>query len=232
MARFAFSSVGVRLGDDLPLDLESLYRRIVVQQRGGYCFEHNGLLHDVLVDLGFSVRLTLGRVVYNQNVHPGLTHRITLVDCEGSRYLVDVGFGPLGPNRPVPWVGEAVANAPGGFRIAEPAAGEFHLQTWKDGGFFSLYRFELARYGQADCELGHFYSHRHPKAAFVNHLVASRLLEGEIRSLRNRDYRILRDTGDEQSIVGSADALHRILVDDFGLAVTQAESDRLFGQLA
>lgn len=31
VATFAFSSVGCQLGDDLPLDLESLYRRIVVK---------------------------------------------------------------------------------------------------------------------------------------------------------------------------------------------------------
>ncbi|MBT3234218.1 MAG: N-hydroxyarylamine O-acetyltransferase, partial [Calditrichaeota bacterium] len=28
---------------DLPLDFESLHQRIVVQRRGGYCFEQNGL---------------------------------------------------------------------------------------------------------------------------------------------------------------------------------------------
>lgn len=82
-----------------------------------------------------------------------------------------------------------------------------------------------------DCEGSRFYALRHPNAAFVNHLVASRLLEGEIRSLRNRDHHILRDAAQEQSVIGTADALHRILVDDFGLAVTQAQSDRLFGQL-
>ncbi|GKT31194.1 Arylamine N-acetyltransferase like protein, partial [Aduncisulcus paluster] len=52
VATFAFSSVGCQLGDDLPLDLESLYRRIVVKKRGGYCFEQNGLLFGVLEELG------------------------------------------------------------------------------------------------------------------------------------------------------------------------------------
>ncbi len=32
VATFAFSSVGCQLGDDLPLDFESLYRRIVVKK--------------------------------------------------------------------------------------------------------------------------------------------------------------------------------------------------------
>lgn len=231
VAQFAFSSVGTRLGDDLPLDLASLYQRIVVQQRGGYCFEHNGLVHDVLAELGFSVRLSLGRVIYNQAIHPGLTHRVTLVDCAQGRYLVDVGFGPLGPSRPVAWTDNTASPGEHRFRVAEPSPGELHLQTWKDGGFFSLYRFELARYGQADCELGHFFSHKHPKAVFVNNLVASRILDDEVRSLRNRDYRVLRASGDQAAVITSAGQLRRILADDFGLVVSEAEGERLYGQL-
>jgi N-hydroxyarylamine O-acetyltransferase len=78
VATFAFSSVGCRLGDDLPLDFESLFDRIVVQRRGGYCFEQNGLLFEVLGELGFSPELYLARVIYNQDTHPGLTHRISV----------------------------------------------------------------------------------------------------------------------------------------------------------
>ncbi|HEY5663147.1 MAG TPA: arylamine N-acetyltransferase, partial [Ilumatobacter sp.] len=39
---FPFASIGPQLGDPLPLDPESLFDRIVVRRRGGYCFEHNG----------------------------------------------------------------------------------------------------------------------------------------------------------------------------------------------
>ncbi|GKT33455.1 Arylamine N-acetyltransferase like protein, partial [Aduncisulcus paluster] len=154
--------VGCQLGDDLPLDLESLYRRIVVKKRGGYCFEQNGLLFGVLEELGLFPQLYLARVIYNQDIHSGLTHRITMVDYEGARYVLDVGFGPHGPSIPVPMSGVESADGEKIFRIAEVRPGEFHMQVLKKGEFFSLYRFELARYGQSDCELGHFYSHRHP----------------------------------------------------------------------
>jgi N-hydroxyarylamine O-acetyltransferase len=97
VATFAFSSVGCRLGEELPLDFESLFNRIVVRRRGGYCFEQNGLLYEVLEELGFSPELYLARVIYNQDSHPGLTHRISIVEHEGLRYVLDVGFGPLAP---------------------------------------------------------------------------------------------------------------------------------------
>ena len=101
IATFAFSSVGCRLGEDLPLDFESLFDRIVVRRRGGYCFEQNGLLYEVLAELGFSPELYLARVIYNQDSHPGLTHRISIVECGRQRYVLDAGFGPLGPRVPV-----------------------------------------------------------------------------------------------------------------------------------
>ena len=196
----------------------------MVRRRGGYCFEHNGLLYEMLEALGFEVTLYLARVVYDRDIHPGLTHRITLVHLDGERYLVDVGFGPLGPSQVSVARGERV------FRVAEPRAGEFHLQTLQDGAFFSLYRFELARYGQADCELGHFYSHRHPAAVFVNNLVASRILDGEIRSLRNREYWVITPTGEQRRTISDGAGLQRLLATEFDIEISAEESLLLFQQ--
>lgn len=228
VATYSFCSLGPRLGEDLPLDLESLYRRIVVQARGGYCFEQNGLLYEVLEELGFVVKLYLARVIYNQDTHPGLTHRITMVEVDDRQYVVDVGFGPLGPSFPVSMSKEESTDGHRVFRVAEPRTGEYHVQILKDGAFFSLYRFELARYGQADCEVGHFYSHKHPAATFVNNLVVSRILDGEIRSLRNREYWVLAKCGDARQEIAGAEPLRQILSDAFGIRVTEAESRTLF----
>ncbi|WP_353255830.1 arylamine N-acetyltransferase [Hyphomonas sp.] len=230
VARLAFCSVGPRLGDALPLDVASLHDRIVVRRRGGYCFEHNGLLYEMLEALGFEVTLYLARVIYNRDIQPGLTHRITLVHLDAERYLVDVGFGPLGPDLPVGLSQASVARGGRVFRVAEPRAGEFHLQTLKDGAFFSLYRFELASYGQADCELGHFYSHRHPAAVFVNNLVASRILDGEIRSLRNREYWVITPTGEQRRTISDGAGLQRLLATQFDIEISAEESLLLFQQ--
>lgn len=229
VARFAFSSVGPRLGDDLPLDLDSLYSRIVVQKRGGYCFEQNGLFYEILEELGFAVSLYLCRVIHNQDIHPGLTHRITMVELDGERYVADVGFGPMGPRKPVSMSKTELRDEHRVFRIAEPRTGEYHMQTLKDGEFYSLYRFELSRYGQMDCELGHFYSHKHPKASFVNDLVASRIMDHEVRSLRNREYWVIAPSGEQKNNVSDAHQLKTILRDEFDIQISESESHDLFG---
>ena len=231
-ARFAFSSVGPMLGDDLPLDIESLYRRIIVNRRGGYCFEQNGLLFDMLQELGFEVRLYLGRVIYNQDIHPGLTHRITLVEIDGERYIADVGFGPMGPQHPVSMSGDVSRENFRVFRIKERHPGEFHMQTLKDGEFYSLYKFELTRYGAADCEVGHFYSHKHPGATFVNHLVVSKIMDDEVRSLRNHELRIITGTAEQKHNISDGAQLKMVLDTRFGIDVSEAEGQRLFERTA
>jgi N-hydroxyarylamine O-acetyltransferase len=232
VAQFAFCSIGPRLGDALPLDPESLYSRIVLRGRGGYCFEQNGLLFEVLAELGFDVTLYLARVIYDQDTHPGLTHRITVVSLADERYLVDVGFGPLGPRVPISLSGEVAREGQRAFRVFQRRAGELHVQTLQGGEWFSLYRFELARYGQADCELGHFFSHRNPDAAFVRNLVASRILPTAVKSLRNREYWIMTAAGDQKQGVRDALHLRRILDEEFGIQVTAAECDDLYAGLS
>ena len=232
VARFAFASVGPLLGDELPLDFESLYRRIIVARRGGYCFEQNGLMFELLEEFGFSVNLYLGRVIYNQDIHPGLTHSITLVDINGEHYVADVGFGPLGPASAVNMSGQRSVDGFRIFRVAERDPGVFHMQTLKDGEFYSLYKFELARYGQADCEVGHFYSHKHPAASFVNHLVVSKIMETEVLSLRNRELTVIQKSGDLKRSLDSSEDMRKVLNRKFGLEVNEAECEQLFKKAA
>ncbi len=232
VATFAFSSLGCQLGDDLPLDFPSLYQRIVVRRRGGYCFEQNGLFFEVLKELGFSPKLFLARVIHNQDIHPGLTHRITMVEYAGQQYVVDVGFGFLGPSLPVPMSGCEVNTGRNNFRIKERHPGEYHMQVFKDGDFFSLYRFELARYGQADCELGHFFSHKHPDANFVKHLVTSRILEDETRSLIDLKYWVIRQSETQSMEIANPKELEQILCEELGLRASENECRQLYEKIA
>lgn len=226
---FPFASIGPQLGDPLPLDPESLFDRIVLRRRGGYCFEQNALMFEILGELGFEVTIVLARVLGDPDSHPPLTHRFTMVDLDHDRFLVDVGFGSKSPPRAVRF---DPSNPGGGaYRIVEREHREFHLELDQGGEYVSLYRFDDVRYGEADCELGHFYSHRHPDATFVNNLVVSRVLADEVRSLRNLDLRIY-GAGTEQLIaVTDATHLHQVLADLFDIDVSRAEAEQLFARI-
>lgn len=230
VARYPFSSIGPRLGDELPLDTDALLDRIVTRRRGGYCFEQNGLLFAVLAQLGYDVRLQMARVLVSGAEHPPLTHRITRVLLDGVEYVVDVGFGPKGPPYPVPMPNRTTGEDGHRIRALDPIT--FLMEVREGDAWTALYRFDDVPYGQADAELGHFYSHRHPEAAFVNNLVASRILDDEVRSLRNREYHVIRADGTTIVEIDNADRLHAILTDDMGMGVSSEESARLFDDTA
>ena len=187
-------------------------------------------MYAMLGDLGFTTRLYLARVIYNKDIHPPLTHRISMVEINDAQYVVDVGFGPLGPALPVRMSTEETRDSYRTFRVSEAQPGVFHMQTRKDNGWFSLYKFELAHYGQADCELGHFYSHKHPQAAFVNNLVISVIRDNEVCSIRNREFCLATEKDQRNKTIENSTQLKELLKQQFDIKVSESEASRLFNK--
>ena len=73
------------------LDIESLQEKIVRGQRGGYCFEQNLLLWNVVRQMGFDVTGLAARVSWNAPPDAVLprTHMLLLVKIDGASYIVD-----------------------------------------------------------------------------------------------------------------------------------------------
>ncbi len=231
IARHTFNSLAVVIGNELPLDLPSLYEKIVVKRRGGYCFEHNKLIYNVLEALGFDVKLLLARVVYNRDLDTPRTHRVTLVNVDGEEYVVDGGFGHLGARLPVKLeLDTEQRQGKECFRVVAKNSDEYCYQVMKDGDYFTLYTFDLGVYTEADCVVGHFYSHRHPSAAFVNNLVVSLKTESSVYSLRNGVFHLFTDAGTQVAELTSHQQLHEKLTQTFELDVDVAISEFLFNK--
>jgi len=229
IAQYSFNNLAVVLGQELPLDVESLFNKIVKRRRGGYCFEHNKLLLNVLSELGFEVRVLLAKVIYNRDVEVARTHRITLLTLAGDDYIVDAGFGHLGARFPVKIkLGLIQEQGDDQFRIIKNVKDEYCYQVFKDGDFFTLYTFDLHHYTESDCLLGHFYSHQHPNAAFVNNLVICRKFNNEIKSLRNDEFHHIKNGITKTTKVIDIKQLHLLLTDVYQLDIDIAISEFLF----
>lgn len=82
---------------------QHLFHKIVGNPgRGGYCMEANHFFHTVLLSLGFDVYMAGARIHKAAGEYGGWTHVVNLARIAGTRYLLDGGFGPQGPARPVP----------------------------------------------------------------------------------------------------------------------------------
>ncbi|MBQ4354350.1 MAG: arylamine N-acetyltransferase [Clostridia bacterium] len=78
----------------LSLDYGDLYEKIVVNGRGGYCFELNGFLGEVYRSLGYEVTEYMARYLRGETEVPMRRHRVLRVTgTEGIPMICDAGIG-------------------------------------------------------------------------------------------------------------------------------------------
>lgn len=88
-----FENLDIHLGRPIRLDLPNLFEKIVIQRRGGFCYELNGLFAFLLSSLGFQVTLLSARGAHREGgFGPEFDHLALRVDLD-QPYLADVGFG-------------------------------------------------------------------------------------------------------------------------------------------
>ncbi|ANU28533.1 arylamine N-acetyltransferase family protein [Planococcus versutus] len=93
MQHIPFENLDVIRRIPIYLNLESIYEKVVGRQRGGYCYELNGLFHWLLSELGYDAKLIAATVRRpNGTWAKSDTHAAIIVELDQS-YLVDVGFG-------------------------------------------------------------------------------------------------------------------------------------------
>ncbi len=216
LAQLQFSSVRVLLQEEVSLDLGDIVRNLVIDKRGGYCFEHNKLVYETLKHMGFLVQAVGARVVNNENVEVPKTHRVTVWTYKSVRYLIDVGFGFSSPTLPVKF-GEHFTTTRLGvtYHISQQSNENFTLNIVKEDVYQPLYTFDMCDYNEADFEMGNFYSYKNPNAKFVKNLVLSAVLKEEVRSLRNGAYQKISLDAVEEINIETFEELKNVFSNDF-----------------
>ena len=89
-----FENLDIIEGKEISLHEDRIYEKVVVRQRGGFCYELNGIFSWLLSQIGFSVTRASGRVYLPEEdkFTPEFDHMVLLVDLKKT-YLLDVGFG-------------------------------------------------------------------------------------------------------------------------------------------
>lgn len=89
-----FENLDIHYGTKINLSINDVYRKIVIRKRGGFCYELNGLFHQLLVEIGFNAKLISAQVhTKNGEYSPEYDHMAIIVNLENQDFLVDVGFG-------------------------------------------------------------------------------------------------------------------------------------------
>ncbi len=94
------------LGACPSLAVEDLFNKIIVNKRGGYCFELNSLFKAFLLSLGFDAYTVICHLNSSMDAMSVPAHCCVIVRIGDKKYFTDVGFGGKVPNKAVEFDGD------------------------------------------------------------------------------------------------------------------------------
>lgn len=194
------------------LTVEGLFRKIVVQNRGGWCFELNGLFFALLRELGYEV-FPVGARVILRHPDPGpVDHRGAICVLEGRRWFCDVGFGATLSFHPVAMDGEMT---PDGYYITGSGDACRLCRREADGSEKQFLLFSERPMGNVDFIPANFYMAQNPGSHFrAGPVVHLRTEEGR-KSLVGSTY---QETGRAPVELDGA-GFARVLREEFGIVM-------------
>ncbi len=96
-----YENFDILAGKPISLELSDIYRKIVLEHRGGYCFELNGLFGALLKELGYNVTEYFSRYLRDEPPLPMSRHRVLVVKVQNKSYFTDAGVGGVVPRWPL-----------------------------------------------------------------------------------------------------------------------------------
>ncbi|MES1991476.1 MAG: arylamine N-acetyltransferase [Pseudomonadota bacterium] len=225
-----FENLTVLAGAPVLIDLPSLQQKIVGGNRGGYCFEVNGLFAAVLRALGFQVTTLIGRVRWKapDDVLTNRSHMMSLVDLPEGRFLADIGFGGITMTGPVPFVLDEILltpHEPRRFLACDVSGSDgFELQALLGEQWTPIYRFTLESNGPVDYEQANWFTSTHPTSIFKQFLIVGRPTPTTRKTLFNTLFTIrdLDGKGDTR-VLKSVDEIAGVLAEHFDLHLSEAD---------
>lgn len=216
-----------RAGDGVSLAATDLFEKIVDRERGGFCFELNGLFAWLLDEIGFETARIAGRMLGDDSVTLPANHLIPTVTLDRT-YVVDAGMGTPKIRRPVPLNGTTVSDELGAeWRVVESDRPDTDFRTqyrqareddWTDRYVFTTEPRDLS-YFHATCD----YLASAPESGFTGSPV---LVIGT-------DYGYVKLTGQQLTRVANGDETestlsesewHETVADTFGIDWAEARA--------
>lgn len=229
----AFENFDVILNKNIHLSTEAIFDKLVTKKRGGYCFEQNALFLEVLQQLGFKAKPLSARVrlrFSTRDIDAPRTHLFVLVEIGGESFITDVGMGAASLTKSLKLTLDIEQETLHDTRrIVKEGSRWYHQirygEIWQDANEFTLEEMPLI-----DREVANWYTSTHPQSTFKSKVIAARAFEnGERISLQNLEFSRRARNGEAQKTqIKTYQDFRDILANDFGLSLSDNESENLF----
>jgi N-hydroxyarylamine O-acetyltransferase len=223
MQSIPFENLDIGLKRTIHISEDATWDKIVVNKRGGFCYELNGLFTWLLKQISFNVTYLNARVFDREgNLGMDFDHLALLVQIPGQpgHWLADVGFGdsftePLSFEDP----GEQIQGLRA-YRLEETPDGYVAWQrnydgTWKQQYFFDLQPHEFPEEYESAC----LYHQTSPRSSFTRGSIISRATPDGRISLEDGRLILTRNGQRTERFLESKDEYQALLKEHFGIVL-------------
>ncbi len=219
-----FENLDIHMYNKLSADPEELFEKIVLQRRGGVCYELNYLYMLLLKEMGYKTSFYGGRTSDNGTF---FDHSFPMVEIEDKKYLTDVGFGDnfLYPLEFKPDVQQP--DPKGLFTIEYEGGGYYTLYKELEGKRFREYTFTLNKRKISDFNERKLFYTTDLQSHFFKNLIVS--IERENGRISLKQSKILLTEGNERRWVKVENFHHyvNLLFEYFGIVLTPQQRKKL-----
>jgi len=231
MLHVPFENLDIGLNRPIQLNEEALWNKIIVQKRGGFCYELNGLFARLLNEIGFDVTYLNARV-YNRAGELGIDydHLALLVKIPGqsTRWLADVGFGDSFSEPLILEERQQQVQGLRAYRLEQTSDGYITWQKNYDGSWERQYFFDLQPHNfPADYEAACVYHQTSPVSSFTHTSIISRATPDGRVSLEDRQLILTRNGQRSQRPLENDEEYHLLLQEHFGISLPANEKTPL-----
>ena len=216
-----YENLDILNGRLLSLKTDDLYQKMILKQRGGYCFELNGLYKELLVSLGYPVTQYAGRYLTKPGLGQLRKHRVLVVEIDGTRFITDVGYRSEQPRCPLELKPDKIQTD--GFSQYKLRVDSFYgwviMQREIGKDWRNLYAFTEEPQLDMDFIMPSFYCERHPTSPFINTLKLSIFTADSTCSLVDDQYYVYQNARVIETKTVSEDKVRDILLQKFYIDV-------------
>ncbi|WP_312648321.1 arylamine N-acetyltransferase family protein [Aminipila sp.] len=190
IAMIPYENLSILMKETISLNGNDLYDKIIVNHRGGYCFEVNGLFTHLLKALGYQVTVYNCRFIYENQGVQIRRHRIMKVDFEQMSYITDVSFRNESPRYALRFVCDEVqSDGIAEYKFTQDEYYGYVMwqkltgQSWK-----KVFGFEESPQSETDFFLPNYFCETHPQSPFVDEPHMSICPENEHITIAGRKF--------------------------------------------
>ena len=218
-----FENLDIHWKRKIHLDTAKFYQKIVEENRGGFCYELNGLFNELLRATGFETRLLSARVSDNHGgFSPEYDHLAIMVIIGEMHYLVDVGFGSF-TAEPLLFVPDTELQDETGIYMIRPRDEDYFEVIRKQGDqWISEYMFRPLGHDLSEFADRCDFHQTSPDSHFMKGRVCSLMTLNGRKTLSDDKYVETSQRTRKETPLNSEREFNQILMREFGIAPSQA----------